>query len=96
MTQLLFVRYPKSVSTHMGLRAGVDKLDSDDLCCNSDLNFAILDAKSAVSSYSGSGLSVTDGSDCSVDIEGICNSLFPLSSKFPDFSWKKCTVLIYL
>lgn len=58
--------------TYIGLSAGVDKPDSDDLCCNRDLNLAMLDARSAVSSYSGSGLSVPEAS--SVDIDGMGRS----------------------
>lgn len=61
--------YTNIVYTYMGLRAGVDRLDSEDLCCSNERNLAILDAKSAASSYSGSGLFVPDAS--SVDIDGI-------------------------
>lgn len=59
----------------MGLRAGVDKLDSEDRCWSKDLNLAILEAKSAVSSYSSSGLSVPDVSSVDTDKTGRSSSL---------------------
>lgn len=65
---------------YIGLTAGVVKLDSEDFCCNSERNLAIVVAKSAVSSYSGSGLSKCSES---VDICGICG----FCSTIGDFSY---------
>lgn len=84
-------RLKNFVIAYIGLAAGVFKLDSDDFCWSNERNFEIVDAKSAVSSYS--GLSVKK-LFWSVDIFGITDVSdavisAALSKEFGDFSYKQ-------